>query len=65
MNIVAQRTPLGWQAIDLDSFEGAPENRDEFIGGEIGRGDSEQDAIDDLMDQLGYPYSMKPLEAQR
>ena len=52
MHIVANKTPLGWQAIDLDSFDGAPENRDEFIGGEIGRGDTEESAIADLKDQL-------------
>jgi hypothetical protein len=63
MNIVANETPVGWRAIDLDTFDGAPENRDELIGGEVGRGDTEQESIDDLCDQLGLNYSMKAEDA--
>jgi hypothetical protein len=63
VNIVTQKTPAGWQAIDEDSYDPAPENRDELIGGEVGRGNTEQESIDDLCDQLGLNYSMKAEDA--
>ena len=51
MNIQTTKTPAGWQAIDLDSYDG-PES-------DIGRGETEQEAIDDLCEAMGLPYSMK------
>ena len=51
MNIRTIETPAGWKAWDEDTYDGA----EPFAGW----GDTEQEAIDDLCDLLGKPYSMK------
>ncbi len=37
----------GWLAVDLDQYDGAPDGNNE-----MGRGCTEQEAIEDLMEQL-------------
>lgn len=45
------KTPCGWEAIDLDTWDGAPEGRDELIGGVKGRGETVDEAVRDLREQ--------------
>ena len=65
MNIQTTKTPLGWQAIDEDSYDGADESHDCGSLYPIGHGDTEQEAIDDLMEQLDRPYSLEVVRGMR
>lgn len=55
-NIVTTRTPLGWQAYDDDTYDGAPDS--EWPHNCLGHGSTKQEAIDDLCSQLAQPYSL-------
>ena len=48
MKIKTDVNPLNeWQAIDADSYDGAPDSRDV-----VGYGKTEQEAIEDLLEKL-------------
>jgi len=44
--------PADWQAIDLDTYDAHVEDGEWVSGSPVGHGRSEQEAIDDLMNQL-------------
>lgn len=49
-DIRTSKNPLGWDAIDADTYDGAPDSGPRARC--IGMGKTEQAAIDDLMEQL-------------
>lgn len=50
MKIETHQTPMGYQAIDSDSFDGAPDAHCA-----VGEGSTPEEAIDDLREQFEWP----------
>ena len=49
MKIRTSETPIGWCAVDDDTYDGAP---DAGAAGAMGTGTTEEEAIADLLEQI-------------
>lgn len=52
MKISTELTPIGWQAIDADTYEAESDSVGWWSKSPVGYGATEQEAIDDLIDQI-------------